>query len=200
VARFADFDRVFGITILRCRDSTVVGPRRHVPKFADGLCRHADVRVHLDPHLIWQASKSDVERGNAFRLVVHGRHQCLPPRLDRTTRLGTRQGARQTRRLCDGRMARLQRALKVLRESVTCEGDSTQLKSQRSGRNFHDCSSVTVRGAKKAPLEGGAKVITALRETLVQSVDIRRGEAHVPLRPTVESLAVRAIRLRFEVR
>jgi hypothetical protein len=30
-----------------------------------------DISVYLDPHLIWQAAKSYVERGDAFGLVSH---------------------------------------------------------------------------------------------------------------------------------
>jgi len=48
-----------------------LGPRRHLAKFANGLCRHSNVWVDLDPHLNWQATKSDVKRGNAFGLISH---------------------------------------------------------------------------------------------------------------------------------
>jgi len=44
----------------------ILGPGRNLSKLANGLCRHSDVWVHLDPHLHWQATKSYVERGNAF--------------------------------------------------------------------------------------------------------------------------------------
>jgi hypothetical protein len=30
----------------------------HLSKFSDGLCRHSDVWFHLDPHSVWQATKS----------------------------------------------------------------------------------------------------------------------------------------------
>jgi hypothetical protein len=53
-----------------CYDQ-IVGPSRHLPKFADRLCRQPDARVCLDPHLIWQATKGYVKGGNAFRLVFH---------------------------------------------------------------------------------------------------------------------------------
>jgi hypothetical protein len=49
----------------------ILGPRLHLPKFANGLCRHSDVWVRLDPHLIWQATESYLERSNAFGLVLH---------------------------------------------------------------------------------------------------------------------------------
>jgi hypothetical protein len=49
----------------------VLGPRLHPPKFANGPCRHSDVWVHLDPHLIWQATKSYLERGSTFGLESH---------------------------------------------------------------------------------------------------------------------------------
>ena len=53
-----------------CYDQ-VVGPSRHLPKFTDRLCRHPDVWVRLHAHLIWQATESYVEGGNAFGLVFH---------------------------------------------------------------------------------------------------------------------------------
>jgi len=55
----------------------ILGPRLHLPKFANGLCRYLDVWVHLDPHLIWQAAKSYVERGSVFGLESH---RVLPHR------------------------------------------------------------------------------------------------------------------------
>jgi hypothetical protein len=36
-----------------------------------GLCGHSDASVYFDPHLIRQATKRYVERGNAFGLVSH---------------------------------------------------------------------------------------------------------------------------------
>ena len=45
---------------------------RHFPKFADGLWRRLNAWVHLDPHLIRQATEGDMERGDAFELVAHG--------------------------------------------------------------------------------------------------------------------------------
>jgi hypothetical protein len=55
--------------------SQILWPRRHLPKLADGLCRNSDIRICLDPHVIWQPTKSYVERCNAFRLISH---RCLP--------------------------------------------------------------------------------------------------------------------------
>jgi hypothetical protein len=49
----------------------VFGPRLYLPKLADGLCRDPDVSIRLHPHLIWQATESYVEGGNAFGLVFH---------------------------------------------------------------------------------------------------------------------------------
>src|SRR5437016_1413903 len=66
--------RSFGMAFLRCCYHQILGPRRHLPKFANGLCRYSDVWVHFDPHLIWQATKSYVERGNAFGLISHIRY------------------------------------------------------------------------------------------------------------------------------
>jgi len=57
------------------RYSQILWPRRHLPKLADGLCRNSDIRICLDPHVIWQPTKSYVERCNAFRLIAH---RCLP--------------------------------------------------------------------------------------------------------------------------
>jgi len=57
--------------ILRCCYHQILGPRRHLPKFAHGCYRHSDIWVRLDPHLTWQATKSYVERGNAFGLILH---------------------------------------------------------------------------------------------------------------------------------
>jgi hypothetical protein len=49
----------------------VLRPRGHLPKLANGLCRHSDASVYLDPHLIWQATERYVKRCNAFGLVSH---------------------------------------------------------------------------------------------------------------------------------
>jgi hypothetical protein len=61
----------FGMAFLRGCYHQILGPRGHLPKFANGLCSHSDVWVHLHPHLIWKATKSYVERGNAFGLISH---------------------------------------------------------------------------------------------------------------------------------
>src|SRR3954465_14393916 len=57
--------------ILRCCYHQIFGPGRHLPKFADGCYRHSDIWVRLDPHLTWQATKSYVECGDAFGLILH---------------------------------------------------------------------------------------------------------------------------------
>jgi hypothetical protein len=49
----------------------ILRPGRHLPKFADALRNRLDARVHFNPHLIWQATKSYVERGDAFWFVTH---------------------------------------------------------------------------------------------------------------------------------
>jgi hypothetical protein len=49
----------------------ILGPRRYLSQFADGLCRHCNARFHLNPHLTWQATKRYVQRANAFGLVFH---------------------------------------------------------------------------------------------------------------------------------
>jgi hypothetical protein len=40
-------------------------------QFANGPCTHIDVWVHLNPHLIRQVAKNNVERSNTFGLVSH---------------------------------------------------------------------------------------------------------------------------------
>jgi hypothetical protein len=52
-----------------CYDQ-VLRPRRHLPQLANGLCRHSDASVYLDPHLIRQATKRYLERCNAFELIA----------------------------------------------------------------------------------------------------------------------------------
>jgi hypothetical protein len=49
----------------------ILGPLLHLPKFANSLCRYSDTSVHLDSHLIWQATESYVERGSAFGFISH---------------------------------------------------------------------------------------------------------------------------------
>ena len=56
------------MVILWCCYHQILGPRRHLPKFANGCYRHSDIWVRLDRHLTWQAAKSYVERGNALGL------------------------------------------------------------------------------------------------------------------------------------
>ena len=46
----------------------ILGLRRDFSEFADRLGGYSDISVRLDPHLIWQATKSYVKRGNAFGL------------------------------------------------------------------------------------------------------------------------------------
>jgi hypothetical protein len=67
----ADSDCIFGIAFLRGCYHKILGPRRHIPKFGNGLCRHPDIWVYFDPHLIWQACKGYVERGDVLRFVSH---------------------------------------------------------------------------------------------------------------------------------
>jgi hypothetical protein len=74
-ARLAYFYHAFGMTLLRRCYDQILGPRRYLSEFADGLCRHCNARFHLNPHTIWQATKRYVQRATAFRLVLHG----LPP-------------------------------------------------------------------------------------------------------------------------
>src|SRR5262252_3813408 len=59
-ARLAYFYHAFGIAFLRRCYHRILGPRRHLPEFADGLCRHCNAGFHLNPHITWQATKSYV--------------------------------------------------------------------------------------------------------------------------------------------
>jgi hypothetical protein len=61
----------FGTPLLWRRYHQILGPRCQLPKFANGVCRYSEIFVCLDSHLIWQAAKSNVERGSAFGLVSH---------------------------------------------------------------------------------------------------------------------------------
>jgi hypothetical protein len=66
------------MAFLRCCYHQILGPLLHLPKFANGLCRYSDTSVHLDSHLMRQATESYVERGNAFGLISHrGLPYCL---------------------------------------------------------------------------------------------------------------------------
>src|SRR5262245_34068443 len=60
-----------GIAFERSCYGQILGPRGHLPKFAYSLWRRLDAWVHLDPHLIWQATESYMEHGDAFGLVPH---------------------------------------------------------------------------------------------------------------------------------
>src|SRR5262249_11819446 len=81
-ASLAHLYHAFGMAFLRGCYRQILGPSRHLPKVSNRLCRHADAWVHLDPHFIWQATKSYVECGNAFRLKSHkGLPQTAPSRL-----------------------------------------------------------------------------------------------------------------------
>jgi hypothetical protein len=72
----ADLYCAFWMVFLRCCYHQILGPRRHLPKFANGRCRHSDAWVCLDPHLSRQATKGYMERGNAFGLVSHEAPRC----------------------------------------------------------------------------------------------------------------------------
>ena len=37
-----------------------IGNPVYLAEFADGLCRHANARLRLDPHMTWQATKRGV--------------------------------------------------------------------------------------------------------------------------------------------
>src|SRR5262245_3626656 len=68
-ASLADLYCAFGMVFLRCCYDQILGPRRHLPKFSNSLCRHAGAYVSLNPHLGWQAAESYVERSDVFALV-----------------------------------------------------------------------------------------------------------------------------------
>jgi hypothetical protein len=61
----------FGAPLCWRRYYQILGPRRHLPKFSNGVCGYSEILVRLNSHLIWQAAKSDVESGSAFGLVSH---------------------------------------------------------------------------------------------------------------------------------
>src|SRR5262245_27779351 len=69
--RLAHLYSAVGIAFLRSCYGQILGPRGHLPKFAYSLWRRLDAWVHLDPHLIWQATESYVEGRDAFGLVPH---------------------------------------------------------------------------------------------------------------------------------
>jgi hypothetical protein len=64
------------MTFLRGYNHQILGPRRHLAKFSNGLCRHAGAYVRLYLHLGWQAAESYVECSNAFALIPG--HRLLP--------------------------------------------------------------------------------------------------------------------------
>src|SRR3989442_6053674 len=68
-ASLADLYCAFAMTFLRGCYHQILGPRRHLPKFSNSLCRHAGACVRLNLHLGWQAAESYVERSNAFALI-----------------------------------------------------------------------------------------------------------------------------------
>ena len=68
-ASLADLYCAFGMAFLRCCYHQILGPRGHLPKFSNCLCRHHGACVRLNPHLGWQAAKSYVERIDAFALI-----------------------------------------------------------------------------------------------------------------------------------
>jgi len=70
--RPAHFYYAFGIVFLRRCYYQILGPRCRLQEFANGLCRHGNAWLRLDPHMSGQATESYVERADAFRLVVHG--------------------------------------------------------------------------------------------------------------------------------
>ena len=72
-----DSDCVFGIAFLRGCYHKVLRPRCHIPKFGNGLCRHPDIWVYFDPHLIWQACKGYVESGNVLRFINRSTSSCI---------------------------------------------------------------------------------------------------------------------------
>jgi hypothetical protein len=41
------------------------------------VCRYSEIFVCLNSHLIWQAAKSDVERGNTFALIAGHRSSLI---------------------------------------------------------------------------------------------------------------------------
>src|SRR5258707_13633968 len=68
-ASLADLYCTFGTAFLRCCYHQILGPRRHLPKFSNSLCRHAGAYVRLNPHLGWKTADSYVERTDILALV-----------------------------------------------------------------------------------------------------------------------------------
>jgi hypothetical protein len=87
---------------LWCCYHQILGPRRYLPKFSNGVCRYSEIFVCLNSHLIWQAAKSDVERGNTFALIAGHRSSLIAQQLKcqscpvgaRTSRHFARKGER----------------------------------------------------------------------------------------------------------
>jgi hypothetical protein len=59
------------MAILRGCYHQILRPRRHFAKFTDSFCRHANVPVDLNLHAGRQATKSNLERGNASGFISH---------------------------------------------------------------------------------------------------------------------------------
>jgi hypothetical protein len=102
-ASLAHFYYVLGMAFLRSYYHQILGPRRHLPKFSNSVCRYSEIFVCLNSHLIWQAAKSDVERGNAFALITGHRSPLIARQLNcqscprgeaRTSRYFARNGER----------------------------------------------------------------------------------------------------------
>jgi hypothetical protein len=69
-ASLADLYCPLRMAFLRCCYHQILGPRRHLPKFSNSLCRHAGASVRLNPHLGWQAAESYVERSDILALIL----------------------------------------------------------------------------------------------------------------------------------
>jgi hypothetical protein len=70
-ARLAYFYHAFGMAFPRRCYHQILGPRGYLSEFADGLCGHCNARIHLNPHMTWQATERYVQRPDAFGLVLH---------------------------------------------------------------------------------------------------------------------------------
>jgi len=64
-----DHLEAFRMAFLRCCHHQILGPRRHLPKLSNGLCRNAGPCVGFNAHFGWQAAESYVERSNIFALI-----------------------------------------------------------------------------------------------------------------------------------
>ena len=83
-AGLANLHYGFAIALLRGCYHQIRRPRRQFPKFVDGLCRHSDVSVDLDPHVTGQATKGYVECSNAFGFIAHEASYSLPVMMPET--------------------------------------------------------------------------------------------------------------------